>query len=324
MNLNKILQFNSKNVLILICYSMLNACAILTPGIEVKERMLVPPTALNKVISNVTVKNFSGEHGVEFAKKIKDILSKRYIKVFETNSENVLIGNVSVNIEISYHTETEDIEREKDGKKYTETKIIAYYVEKSGSASVTYSLTSNGKVLVENEHNTYLSKTGSSSSSEEIALMNSPNDDDILSEMLPELIYNVISDIIPHKEYLIFELQQGIDTRLNTGIDYYNKQLYSQAEEYWNKVKAGSIISVDKSSAYYNLGVLRIHQGRFQDAFQMFSMANRLQPNNSVYKKALHIVIDAGLIEQILKLSQSVPASTTINKPAINVNGKSN
>lgn len=325
MQIQKMLQFNSKNVLILIGCFMLTACAT-----KVQEQILVPPTALNRVINSIRVANFSGEYGSSLANHIRaDLLSEGYINVSAIETKDVLNGLLSIHIESSSSTETQDVEREKDGKKYIETIIIGYHASKSGNASVTYSLTSDDKILIENQYTASSSSSSSESSiSEADALEKLPGDGFILSEMfqmlpamLPELSKKIIHDIFPHKGFLTFELQYGGNGRLTAGIDSYEQQLYSQAEEYWSEVaNTQADYSETKASAYYNLGVLRIHQNNLQDAFKMFVKAYRLKPANSVYTEALQKLVNAGLIEQILiSPCGTVPTATTI-KPAANMN----
>jgi len=277
-------------------FALLSACST-----AVKEEVLVPPKALNQAVSSVMIKPFSGAYGKLLSTQLQGKLkSEGHIDVRNLGSEAILNGEIIVsNVnEERYSKKREVTKKRENGTKYKTIKTT-YYVSWRASASVSYSLLQNGVVLAAHRHDTNVSVTEQGESTAQ-AKAYLPTKEAMALSMLTNLTDKIVHDISPHKEIWSFNLQGGNDL-LSAGIEYYKKKLYSQAEGYWERALNTSDAPEDIAAAAYNLGVLRMREGRLSDAFSLFQKADSLQPVNSTYMEALRQVEQAGQGKEVLK-----------------------
>lgn len=278
-------------LLVLILSLGLHGCASV-----VSEQVLMPPGLLNRAIGSIKVEPFKNNYGNLFAEQIKGRLqAEGYIKVFNNDAEAVLGGILTISqIErTTYHKSYEVTKKNSQGHQYT-TNVTTYFVKKAASASVTYTLTQGDKTLAGNTHTSIFNNetSGDSTSEAESKLQ---NDEVIVSNLLSQLVDKIIPDISPHYEQWKFELQTSGNDFLGAGAEYYKNGLYSQAEEYWKRVITEVTEPKLGAAANYNLGVLKIRQSQYDQAFNMFREADRLDPANRVYMEALAQVEKAGV-----------------------------
>jgi tetratricopeptide (TPR) repeat protein len=275
--------------------------ALLSLGMQgcaptVNEQVLMPPMLMDQIIGSVEVEPFTSQYGGMLADRVKGRLqAEGHIRVVDKDAEAVLAGTLTLSkIEkTSYHKSYEVTRKNSQGRKYTTTETN-YYVNKTASASATYTLVQRGRTLAGNTHTaTFKNETSGDSSSEAEAKM--ANDEVIVANLLGQLVDKIIPDISPHREQWSFELQTGGNNFLDAGADYYKKGLYAQAEQYWTRVIAEGLEPKERAAANYNMGVLKIHQSQYEQAFQMFREADRLVPANGVYMEALAKVEKAGV-----------------------------
>ncbi|MCB1809824.1 MAG: tetratricopeptide repeat protein, partial [Candidatus Competibacteraceae bacterium] len=282
----RIMAFLRHALILALVTLLLGSCATI-----VTEEVLSPPKLLKQAITSIQVKRFAGEYGRQLSVQIEgNLQTVSLIKIRTHGAQAVLTGSIQVArvTSDSYSKSFKVKKKDSNGKKYKTTKTY-YYLQKRGLASLTYSLVSGSKVLASNAHNAMFERVSSGASSQE-AKASAISNNEIISDLIGQLAEKVIQDISPHKTHFSFQLQKGGHDYLNIGIAYYKKELYSQAEEYWNRV-LNAVYSnpQDRAAAAYNLGVLYVHNGALPQAFQMFRQADGLHPLNTVYMDALKL-----------------------------------
>jgi tetratricopeptide (TPR) repeat protein len=295
----------------------------------IKEEVIMPPHDLSVAIKTITIRPFIGSpYGVQFAEHLSNrLVHEGFITVMKTGSEAFLGGTLSVgNIHTQSYSNSYPVTYKQNNQNYTTTQYV-YTIKKSFEAGVTYSVDSQGRVIGGNSYSTTYEQSWNGSSLAE-AQANAQSDESIIGTSLDVLVRNIIEGISPHKEFWSFKLQDAGNDYLKAGISYYEKGLYSQAEEYYKKVISQSQKSDELAAAYYDIGVLRMRQGNYQEAFDMFKEADKRSPANSVYMDALANVEKAGAgqrsIQNMRSLSPDVSINRSVSKGNKNTRNKKN
>lgn len=271
----------------------------------VKEQVTMPPRDLSIPVRSLNIKPFSSSrYGGQLADEVKNQLANEgYILVSSHDAEATLGGTLTVGrLDCRQYTTSFQVEKKEKGRKRKTTEHL-YHIKKSLPTSVTYSVEKGGSVLGGNTYSTSYEREWTGSSAAE-ARAAAETDEAIIQSQFGVLARQIVEGISPHKELWSFKLQgaslMGGNQYLQAGIDYYIKGLYPQAEDYWSRVISENKDPKDTAAAYYNMGVLKMREAQYEDAFKMFRDADRLDPANSVYMDALMQVERAGHGQQEL------------------------
>lgn len=279
---------------------MLAGCAKL-----VQEQVTMPPRDLSATVQSLSIKPFaSSPYGARLAEELRNQLANEgYIQVSSQAGEAALSGTLILG-RVNYHEYTTryQVEKKRNGRKYKTTERM-YHLQKSLPVSVTYSVEKRGSTLGGNTFSTTYKQEWTGPSTAE-ARARADSDEAIILGQIKALARDIVEGISPHKELWSFKLQgaslMGGNDYLKAGIDYYTKGLYPQAEAYWSRVISEAKEPKEIAAAHYNIGVSKMREGQYEDAFKMFREADRLDPANSVYMDALVQVEKAGTGQQEL------------------------
>jgi tetratricopeptide (TPR) repeat protein len=251
-------------------------------------------------INSIEVRPFSSNQrndGTKLAALVKNGIAKQgYIKVVNKGRQTtILTGKLTLG-EVK---KSKPYHRTQETKDERGRKIIkhTYHYRKQLSGSVTYAL-KKGRVEIASHHFTEgYGRTWTGQTEAEAKARAAP-DEQIITSILNALARNIVYAISPHLEIKSFSLSNsGNHPGINLGIQYYKKRRYDQAEKYWHQVIGQTNESKDKASAHYNIGILKVREGKYAQAFERFRQADILAPGNDLYISALTKVEDAGRVK---------------------------
>lgn len=281
------------------------------PGVEVKAQ------DIDFLPDSLEVQPFSANqrnYGAKLTALVKTgIANEKYLKVVEHGGQTILSGTLTIGrVNTNSHCKPYEIE-DKDGKKVT--KYTCYY-RKQFTSQATYSLSKGGKVIAGNNFtDNYDSEWHGETAAE--ARTKAISDENILTNSLNTLARQIVSAVSPHQETWSFPLATGVAWQfwkrhpsLKLGIQYYKSRRYDQAEKYWNQAIKQAVEPQDKAAAHYNIGVLRVHEGKYANAFRLFKKADELDPGNYLYMRALTKAEEAGWNQKIITAMGARKSST--------------
>jgi tetratricopeptide (TPR) repeat protein len=251
-------------------------------------------------INSIEVRPFSSNQrndGTKLAALVKNGIAKQgYIKVVNKGPQTaILTGKLTLG----------DIKKSKPYRRTQETKdergrkLIkhSYHYRKQLNGSVTYTLKKGRVEIATNNFTEGYGRTWTGQTKAEAKARAAP-DEQIITSVLNALARNIVYAISPHQEMKSFSLSSGGNhPGINLGIQYYKKRRYDQAEKYWHQVIGQTNDSKDKASAHYNIGILKVRDGNYAQAFERFRQADILAPGNDLYISALTQVEDAGRVK---------------------------
>ncbi|EDN66048.1 hypothetical protein BGP_2610 [Beggiatoa sp. PS] len=112
------------------------------------------------------------------------------------------------------------------------------------------------------------------------------------------LAQQIVKSISPHKATRSFPIpcsslvdklrcwNRPETTKL--GAKYYENRRYDQAEKYWQQTIENEQNPEYQAEAHYLIGVLRVKNRQFAEAFRRFQQADDLDPGNDFYINALN------------------------------------
>jgi len=284
-------QFVRWGGIMLLC-GFLMACS--TPGDLIPFEM--PAKDVHGfVVHSVEVRPFSSNHssyGAKMAELVKNgITSEKYINVLEQGANTILTGTVTIGrINKKAHHKRYEMKDENGRKviKYT------YYYRKELSTQATYSLKSiRGEMIAANNYRQDYDQEWSGATAAE-ASSKADSDDQMIINTLNGLAQKIVKAVSPHQTNWSFPLAKGVKWMpwkrhpgLKLGIQYYEKRRYDQAEKYWEQVIEQAKEVHDKAAAHNNIGVLRVRQREYGEAYNRFKKADELHPGNELYIEAL-------------------------------------
>jgi tetratricopeptide (TPR) repeat protein len=281
---------------VIVCASTFAGCATV-----VQEHVVMPPRDLAAPVQSLRIMPFAASlYGAQLAEELKNQLSNEgYLQVTSQGGEATLSGTLTMG-RVNYHEyrTSYQVERKDRGRTYTTTQYL-YFLQKSLPVNVTYSVQKGNTTLGGNTISLPYKRESMGSSPAE-ARANAIGDEMIIQHQISALARYIVAGVSPHKELWSFKLQPAGNDHLKTGIAYYERGLYPQAEAYWSRVISETKKPEELAAAHYNVGVLKMREGRYEDAFKMFREADRLEPANNLYMDALLQVEKAGSGEQEL------------------------
>lgn len=212
-----------------------------------------------------------------------------YIKVVQNKADSVLTGVIKIgNIYKDSRSKSYKCTRYNGKKKY-ETTCYTYYYDKKVLIKADYTLHSSvGDNVVLCDSVAYdFNQTWSSSESRSEARARAWTDDQIIESAMSTIASQIIHAITPHKETVSRELQEGSDDSVELGIKYLRNGRIDQAILIWDQCINGSTSIEDKAAAYYNIGIVKESQGFYRDAFELYSKANALLPEEELYMQSM-------------------------------------
>lgn len=218
------------------------------------------------------------------------IAKEGYIKVVNYSADSTLKGTLEINpVETNMDTSSYSCKKKVNGKKVKRT-CYSYTYTKKQEISINYSLINNknqsvvfGESLTESfDDNWYSSKSSSDARSK------AKSDRSIINELLKKISKKVVKAVSPHKETISRELQDGDgDENIELGITYVENGRLEQAISIWDQAISQAKNNKSISAGYYNIGVIKEGQGNYQDAFDLYSKANTILPQEVLYIKAM-------------------------------------
>jgi tetratricopeptide (TPR) repeat protein len=261
------------------------------------------PTDVEFKLNSVEVRPFSANHqgyGGKMAELVKNDLTREgYIKVVDRGGQAILTGTITIGrIDKKAHYKKSEWE-DKDGKKHVS---YTYYYRKQLTTQATYSLKQGNKQIAGgNLTDNYDQEWSGENASE--AKAKAASDDKIIISTLNALAQQIVTAISPHEATRSFPIpcsslvdklwcwKRPKTTKL--GAQYYEKRRYDQAEKYWQQTIENEQNPEYKAEAHYLIGVLRVKDNQFADAFRQFKTADELNPGHDLYMNALTQAEDA-------------------------------
>lgn len=232
----------------------------------------------------------NSRYGQQFSDLVKSgVANEGYISVVPKNAESTLTGLIEVGrIYNDSRTESYECTYYKNKKAYKKT-CYTYYYTKKNSIKVNYNLHENREknILYGDSYAEDFDKTWSSSESRSAAKVQALTDEQLIYNSMKKLAQKVVSDITPHKETVVRELQKGNSENVKLGITYLENGRIDQAIAIWDQVIENTTNPKDKAAAYYNIGVIKESQCYYKDAFELYSKANSILPAEKLYIKAM-------------------------------------
>jgi tetratricopeptide (TPR) repeat protein len=284
---------------IVMLLGLLGACSKSTIPIS----YTATPTNVDFKINSVEVRAFSSNHqgyGGKMADFVKNGITREgYIKVVGRGGQTVLTGTISIGRfdEKSHYKkyETED----KDGKKKVH---YTYYYRKQLATDATYSLKQGNKQIVGGNLTENYDREWRGENAAE-ARSKATSNDGIITSSLMGLAGRIVKGISPHQATRSFPIpcSSFFDKAIcwnrpkttKFGAKYYKNRRYDQAEKYWQQTIKNEQKPEYKAEAHYLIGVLRVKDNQFANAFRRFKSADELDPNNDLYMRALSQAEDA-------------------------------
>lgn len=242
----------------------------------------------SEIIRSVQVKPFTilsgrGEHhAVQLKKMIEtSVANEGYVKVVNYDFDAVVSGNMNFgDIQKKSYSKSR---KTKEGTKYT------HYYGKKVTITGNYSLTdrNENRTIIGDSFNFNFEKEWSSYENSDEAEAKALTDEQIIQSALEGIAKEITAAVSPHKETVSRELEKGSDDNIKRGNTYLVNGRTDQAIAIWNQVAEQTEEVKDKAAAYYNIGVVKETEGKYKDAFELFSKANALCPDRELYIKAL-------------------------------------
>jgi tetratricopeptide (TPR) repeat protein len=289
-------------------FGLLGACSKATIPIS----YVSTPTNVDVKINSVQVRSFSSNHrgyGGKIAELVKnDITREGHIRVVDRGGQTMLTGTISIGrFDKKAHYKKSESEDKKGNKKITYT----YYYRKQLATDATYSLKQGNKQIAGGNLTDNYDKEWSGNTAGE-AQAKAVSDDEIILNSLNALARRIVTDISPHQATRSFPIPCSslFDKALcwnrpqttKLGVQYYQSGRHDQAEKYWQQTIDNEQNPEYQAEAHYLIGVLRVKDKQFAEAFRRFQKADELDPGNQLYMSALSQAEEAKWNE--LKIAQ--------------------
>jgi tetratricopeptide (TPR) repeat protein len=255
------------------------------------------PINVDFKINSVEVRPFSSNYqgyGDKMADLVKNNITREgYIKVVNQGGQAVLTGTISIGRfdKKSYHKKYEMKDKEGNKKVY-----YTYYYRKQLATDATYSLKQGNKQIAGGNLTENYDRKWSGENAAE-ARSQATSDDGIITSSLNALARRIVKGISPHQSTRLFPIpcSSFVDKLMcwnrpettKLGAEYYKNRRYDQAEKYWQQTLKNEQKPEYKAEAHYLIGVLRVKDNKFADAFRQFKRADELEPGNDLYMRAL-------------------------------------
>jgi Tfp pilus assembly protein PilF len=270
---------------------------VLVSGCATKKHSFVidaPPQYSSDVtLKTMQMQPFSSNqarYGGEMTNLVRGGIAKEgYIQVVQGNAESKLSGSLNVGNVLS-DQKSQSFECSKVvNKKQVKSTCHEYTYSKKVDLTANYNLQyeKDNSVLSGDSLQWNFSKEWSSQESAADARSQAPSDNEIITAGIKDLSTKIVFAVTPHKEKVERELQEGDDENLKLGIKYLEHGRADQAIAIWDQVVTKSNVPKNKAAAYYNIGVIKESQGKYKDAFHLYSEANTILPVEELYIKSM-------------------------------------
>jgi tetratricopeptide (TPR) repeat protein len=215
------------------------------------------------------------------------IANEGYLTVLNKNTDALVSGNVHFGriVKKSYN------ESYKSDKKTTYT----YYYVKKFTITGSYSLTDqrHNNKIIGNSFEHHFEDKWSSRDNRSAAEVKALTDEEIIHSALKEISQKIVYAVSPHREAITRQLETGSDKSIKLGNTYLVNGRADQAMSIWDQVITKTENVKNKAASYYNIGVVKEAQGKYKDAFELFSKANELWSERVLYIQAMTRVEEA-------------------------------
>jgi hypothetical protein len=246
------------------------------------------------VIHNMKIEEFSTpqrRYGQTLKEAIASgVANEGYIKVVDSGPEVVVTGSLDIGkIANNSYTKTSDCPYyDKNTRKVTTRPCTAHYLNKKLTVSGNFQMRSikSNQIITGDSKKYNFDQTWNADSSTEVT-SKALSDEEIINSLLTQMARDIVYSVTPHKETIKKELKTGADRNLELGITYLKEGRPEQAISIWEQVIANTQKDSDKAAAYYNIGVLKETLREYKDAFEFYSKANALMPQEVSYIRAM-------------------------------------
>ena len=264
---------------------------------------IATPTNVAFKINSVEMRPFSSNrqgYGEKMSELVKNYMTREgHIKVVDRGGQTVLTGSINIGrIDKKSHNKKSETEDKEGNKKVTYT----YYYRKQLATDATYSLKQGNKQIAGDNLTDNYSREWSGQTAAE-AQAQATSDDQIITSNLNALARRIVRGISPHQATRSFPIPcSSLVDKLwcwnrpettKKGAKYYKNRRYDQAEKYWQQTLKNEQNPEYQAEAHYLIGVLRVKESKFAEAFRRFQKADALVPGNDFYMKALSQAEDA-------------------------------
>ncbi len=253
----------------------------------------IEPPESNYIVKRIKIQPFKSNQKNEVIRVMtlirSGIAKEGYIDVVGHGEECVISGYLNIG-KIYKNSRSESYKCTKynsDGDSYKST-CYTYYYTKKVTMGIDYTLYSNqdGKIVFGDSINYDFDKTWSSGDSRSEAKASALTDDQIINTGIQEVTMQIVKAVTPHKAVVSIELQEG-DKNVKLGIKYLENGRKEQAISIWDQCIKITKSPKNKAAAYYNIGVIKESLGLYQDAFDLYSKANKLLPEKDIYIESM-------------------------------------
>lgn len=286
------LHFNYLRIFIMLYISILiNGCGAKSYSFDIDAP---PKYKTDDVFKTMKVERFKSNKPAyqnSLTTMIKTGIAKEgYIKIINYSADSTLKGTIDISpIKTDMENNSYECEKKINGKK-VKTTCHSYKYKKQEEISINYSLINNknqsvvfGESLTEKFDDSWTSYKSRSE-----ARSKAKSDTSIINELLKKLSKKIVKAVTPHKETIRRELQDGDgDDNIELGITYVENGRLEQAISIWGQAISQAKSNKSIAAGYYNIGVIKESQGSYQDAFDLYSKANNILPQEVLYIKAM-------------------------------------
>lgn len=255
---------------------------------------VVAPAKYAEKVDSVHIREFSTSSNSRYpyAYQLKKLIeagiaNEGYISVVNGEAECRLEGTLDIG---GVQTHKYTTKTQKDNKT-----VYTYHFTKKLVVAGSFTMASQrrNKTLVGDSFTEIYNKSWSSDESYALAMAEAPPNEEIIHLLLKRIACDIVATVSPHRETVSRVLQAGENPNIKLGNTYLKNGRMEQAVGIWDQVIHSSQTPEDKAAAIYNIGVVKEAQGRYQDAFDLFSRANKLVPSEELYIQAMTRVENA-------------------------------
>lgn len=248
------------------------------------------PSNTGVTVKSVHIANFSqgnsryrNNAGQHMSQKIAAKLNQNgFVTVTSNLADASLTGDISLSrLEQNSWRETH---------KYKKKTSYSYHYQLSKTIDTNYNLQLRNGQKIANHYAESFSNKWVSYENYQKAKAQAPSEQEINNALITEIAYLIANDISPHAVSVSLPLLRGGSKHLETGITYLKKKRPKQAYAIFEQVFNKSNDAEDQLAAMYNMGVVYETQGKYEEAFEKYQLANQIDLSEELIIDALNRV----------------------------------
>ena len=284
------------------------ACVLLSlmPACKTIIKVPVPnPPLGGQKIASVHVQPFeSNDHrsGEQFANMLAHrIHAYGYVATTGTSSP-VLKG--SLDFSKPNYESWKDVIENKSKDKDKQSSYVVYHYRVKQDVRVSFSVMDGQHRLLSDSLSFSVSDQQSSTKSYSQAKSELASPTSLAYKLMDQAAEKMSKYISPYPSDIRLTFLEGDDKTIDLGIEYAKRKRYSQAFAIFDQVANQTKDSDDQAIALHNQGMIRLIEGAHQEAFELMSKANQIDPGNIDILDSLALVETLKLKADAMKAYQ--------------------